>query len=279
MSETTPTTACEPPPQPPLPADLQVHPGDVLLHLVVTLLTPVFLGVCCGNPDFARMAALETINSYRARTQADLIAVGEIIAFGLAAISSASLSMAEDVSLAMALRLHADANACDRSAARNRRALENNQYNSPPQPVFAPAPDPEADRKDAEVIARVAATRKRAEALQATPPARPADLAPSVALTPAAVPAAAAAASAAPPASIAIVRSPAAHPAPAATLCRDPRLKGRPGIRPDRPAGPEPLGHRHGCRRRGICRRPRQTAAGRTRCRQGQRQDAEQGSR
>ena len=149
MSEATATTAAEPSRKSPLWSDIEVHPADVLLHLVVTLLTPIFLGVCSGNLDFARMAALETVNSYRARTHVDLIAVAQIIASGLAAVSSASLSMADDISLAMTLRLRGNANACDRSADRNRRALEKNQFNPVPQPVFAPAPDPEADRKDA----------------------------------------------------------------------------------------------------------------------------------
>jgi hypothetical protein len=79
--------------------------------------------------------------------------------------------MADDISLAMTLRLRANANACDRAADRNRRALEKNRLNPAPDPVFAPGPDPDADRKDAEVIARAAAVRRRAEALQAHPAA------------------------------------------------------------------------------------------------------------
>ena len=176
MSQATATTTAGPTAKPPLWSNLAVQPGDVLLHLIVTLLTPMFLGVSSGNPDFARMAALETVNSYRARSYPDLIAVAGILAFGLAAISSACLSMADEVSLTMTLRLRANANACDRSAARNRRALQNNQDSPMPDLVFAPdrptdpVPDPEADRKDAEAIARLAATRQRAEALLRTHP-------------------------------------------------------------------------------------------------------------
>ena len=196
MSQATATTTAGPTAKPPLWSNLAVQPGDVLLHLIVTLLTPMFLGVSSGNPDFARMAALETVNSYRARSHSDLIAVASIVAFGLAAISSACLSMADEVSLAMTLRLRANANACDRSAARNRRALQNNQDSPMPDPVFAPdrptdpVPDPEADRKDAEAIARLAATRQRAEALLQTHPsgrrsARPANPTPALAAAPA----------------------------------------------------------------------------------------------
>ena len=169
MSQTTATTLAEPARDQSPASNLDLHPRDILLHLIVTLLAPMFLGVCCGSPNFARMAALETVNAYRARSHVDLIAVAQIVAHGLASVSSACLSMRDDISLAMTLKLRANANACDRSAERNRRALEKTRTDSTPDPVSGPAqpPDPEADRKDAEVIARVAAVTQRAEAMQA----------------------------------------------------------------------------------------------------------------
>ena len=169
MSQTTATTPAKAARDQPSPSNLDLHPRDILLHLIVTLLAPMFLGVCCGNLDFARMAALETVNAYRARSHVDLIAVAQIVAHGLASVSSACLSMRDDISLAMTLKLRANANACDRSAERNRRALEKTRTDPTPDPVSAPAqpPDPEADRKDAEVIAHVAAVTQRAEAMQA----------------------------------------------------------------------------------------------------------------
>ena len=156
-------------------ATLDLQPGDILLHLIVTLLAPMFLAVCCGNLDFARMAALETVNAYRARSHVDLIAVAQIVAHGLASVSSACLSMAEDISLLMTPRLRASANASNRACDRARRTLEANRAAPAPDPVFAPdhtptrdlAPDPEADRKDAEVIARLAVVRRQGEALLA----------------------------------------------------------------------------------------------------------------
>ena len=178
-------------------ATLDLQPGDILLHLIVTLLAPMFLAVCCGNLDFARMAALETVNAYRARSHVDLIAVAQIVAHGLASVSAACLSMADDISLAMTLRLRASANASNRACDRARRTLEANRAAPAPDPVFAPdhtptrdlAPDPEADRKDAEVIARLAVVRRQGEALlarhaaAAPPPAAPTPAAP----TPAAI--------------------------------------------------------------------------------------------
>ncbi|WP_428489275.1 hypothetical protein [Rhodopila sp.] len=170
-------------------SSLDFQPGDILLQLIVTLLAPMFLAVCRGNLDFARIAALQTVDAYRARSHVDLIAVAQIVAHGLASVSAACLSMADDISLAMTLRLRASANASDRACDRARRALQNTRASPAADPVFAPAPtrdltpDPEADRKDAEVIARLAAVRQQGEALlarhAAARPAAPAPAAPS----------------------------------------------------------------------------------------------------
>ncbi|WP_428536936.1 hypothetical protein [Rhodopila sp.] len=187
-------TTAEPPPA----SNLDLQPGDILLHLIVTLLAPMFLGVCCGNLDFARMAALETVNAYRARSHVDLIAVAQIVAHGLASVSSACLSMSDEISLSMTLRLRASANASDRACDRNRRALEKNRAAPVPDPVFAadsifapepepgPTPDPEADRKHAEEIARLAAIRQQNAALQARAAADRPAAPPPTASTPAA---------------------------------------------------------------------------------------------
>ena len=118
-----------------------LHPYGVLINLIITLLAPSFLAVTGGNIAYARAAALETVNAYRARNQADLIAIAQIIAFGLAALGSLSLSMADDISIPMTLRLRANAIACDRSAERNRRALLKSQATEPLP--HDPAPDPE----------------------------------------------------------------------------------------------------------------------------------------
>ena len=105
------------------------HPSGLLMTLIVALLAPMFLGVTGGDVDLARLAAVETINAYRARNHADLIAVVQIIAFGLAALGSLSLSMADDISITMALRLRNNANALNRSAEQNRRVLRESVVN------------------------------------------------------------------------------------------------------------------------------------------------------
>jgi hypothetical protein len=103
--------------------DVPLRLNGILMNLIVALLAPMFLGVTGGDIDFARMAAVETVNAYRARNRADLIAIAQIIAFGLAALGSLSLSMADDITVSMALRLRGNANACNRSAEQNRRVL------------------------------------------------------------------------------------------------------------------------------------------------------------
>ena len=113
------------------------HPSEILLSLIVAFLTPMFLTASSGNIHYARLAAIETVNAYRAQTQADLIAIAQIVAFGLAALASLSLSMSDNISLPMILRLRANANACNRAAEQNRRALQTRPAETPiapPQP-------------------------------------------------------------------------------------------------------------------------------------------------
>jgi hypothetical protein len=111
------------PPQATTRSDSPLHPCDILMNLIVALLAPMFLSVAGGDIAHARMAAIGTVNAYRIRNQADLIAIAQIIGFGLAALGSLSLSMADDISLSMTLRLRGNANALNRSAEHNRRAL------------------------------------------------------------------------------------------------------------------------------------------------------------
>ena len=115
MTETT--TTIEP------QAAASIHPADILLQFIVTLLAPMFLTASCGDIGFARLAATHTIEAYRARNPADLVAVAQILAFGLAALGSLSMSMADGISMSMTLRLRGNANACNRSAQQNRGAL------------------------------------------------------------------------------------------------------------------------------------------------------------
>jgi hypothetical protein len=143
------------------------HPTNALMSLVVTLLLPTFLGVTAGDIALARMAAIETINDYRARNSADLIAIAQIIACGLAALGSLSLSMDDEISLSMTLRLRGSAVALNRSAEQNRRVL-NQPLRDTPTPYhfdMLPAPEPTpAEMDDAAGIARAEALLSAAAA-------------------------------------------------------------------------------------------------------------------
>jgi hypothetical protein len=168
MSETvTHTATTEPPGNAASGPPAGFHPVDVLLHVIATFLAPMFLTASGGDIGFARMAAMETVNAYCVRSPADLIPIAQIIAFGLAALGSLSLSMADELSLAMTLRLRGNAIACDRSAERNRRALRESKVR-PMVPLHADTtPDPGGERFEAELLARVAAAQERGRAIQA----------------------------------------------------------------------------------------------------------------
>ena len=118
-----------------------ITPRAIVLNLIVTLLAPMFLGVTAGDVALARMAAQETVSTYRTRDFADLVAVAQVIAFGLAALGSLSLSMADDISPSMTLRLRGNANALNRSAERNRRAMKDSSQDTAALHQVAPEPE------------------------------------------------------------------------------------------------------------------------------------------
>jgi hypothetical protein len=145
MTETTPKA---PPQQSGPETDPPLTLAEILMNLIVILLAPMFLSATGGDISFARMAALETVNGYRSQNQTDLLSIAQIIAFGLAALGSLSLSMADDLSLTMTLRLRGNANALNRSAEHSRRALRDTATTATPQ--IAPAPIPVAPKLPAE---------------------------------------------------------------------------------------------------------------------------------
>ena len=130
----------------------ETHPGDLLLTLIVALLAPLFLTASNGDIAFARLAAIQTVSAYRARSQADLITIAQIVACGLAALGSLGLSMADNLSIPMVLRLRGNAVALNRVVDQNRKALavsEAAEPATPPDPVY-----------EATVQANVAAAQK-----------------------------------------------------------------------------------------------------------------------
>jgi hypothetical protein len=134
------------------PQPTNENPGDRLLTRIAAVLAPMFLTAGAGDIEFARLAAMQTVNAYRARSQADLITIAQIIGCGLAALGSLGLSMTEDLSLSMILRLRGNAVALNRTVDHNRRALAaspTTEPTTPPDPVY-----------EATVQANVAASQK-----------------------------------------------------------------------------------------------------------------------
>jgi hypothetical protein len=107
------------------------RPSGILLTLIVAFLARMFHSVTGGDVDLARLAAIETVKAYPARSQADLIAVAQVIACGLAALGSLSRSMEDDISLSMALRLRGNAVSLGRSAEQHRRTLPTPAHKAP----------------------------------------------------------------------------------------------------------------------------------------------------
>jgi hypothetical protein len=91
------------------PDPTPLRPADVFMHLIVTYLTPLFLSTTGGNVEHARMAAIEAVNAYAARNQEALLAIAQIIAFGLAILDSLNRSMEDDLPLTLVLRPLSDA--------------------------------------------------------------------------------------------------------------------------------------------------------------------------
>jgi hypothetical protein len=157
--------------------DLGLHPADVLINVLVSLLAPMFIAGADGDLRLARAAALETIISYRAQNHASLMAVARIIAFGLATLGSLSLSMLDDISIPLVLRLRGNANALDRSCERSERALREAR-------ALPAAEAPGAGSDEAAVPAGVAEAQQPAAELRprTQAPARPAEPAPAAAV-------------------------------------------------------------------------------------------------
>jgi hypothetical protein len=156
----------------PEPNSTKRGPADVLIHLIITLLTPMFLAVAGGDLRIARMAATEALHAYGTKNLADLIAIAQIIAFGLAVLDSLGRSMADAVPDRLVLRLRGNATGLNRSAEQCRRTLRGAQPKDAAPFWLAADFDAEAERRREDaIIADVArATQRLAEVTAAPAP-------------------------------------------------------------------------------------------------------------
>nr|WP_294548321.1 hypothetical protein [uncultured Rhodopila sp.] len=141
-------------------------PDTNLVNLILALLTPMFLWSTAGDIRLAHTAAAQTLSAYRVANHLSLWTAAKVIAFDIATLSSLSLSMYEDVSMSMALRLRGNANSLDRSGERNRHALEqaNRTVEAGETEDSVAAAIAEAQRMVNEAKARIRAAAEAAEA-------------------------------------------------------------------------------------------------------------------
>jgi hypothetical protein len=138
----------------PEPNPTKRGPADVLIHLIIILLTPMFLAVAGGDPRLARMAATEALHAYGTKNLADLIAIAQIIAFGLAVLDSLGRSMADAVPDRLVLRLRGNATGLNRAAEQCRRTLRSAQPADAAPFWLAADFDAEAERRREDAIIR-----------------------------------------------------------------------------------------------------------------------------
>jgi hypothetical protein len=146
----------------------------------------------------AREATVLALHAYHPEGQADHVSAARILAFSMAALSALRLAAAEDVPLAMKLRLFDRANSLNRSADQAERRMAERRQDlqaSPPvvaadrrQPPAVPAADPLFD--DAAIAAAVEeamaafhTAQTLPEAGKTTPEATPGEPAPATADT------------------------------------------------------------------------------------------------
>jgi hypothetical protein len=119
-------------------------PTDAFSNMIVTFLTPMFLTAVGGDLNQAHAVAIQTVNAYTGRDSASLLLIAQSIAFGLAVLSSISLSMEEDIPINLMLRLCGNAVSLHRAGDQCRRALAATQpevadHNIDAAPAAAPA--------------------------------------------------------------------------------------------------------------------------------------------
>jgi len=133
-----------------------------LTHMVVSHLSPMFRATT-GDHDQANSAAIETVRACLTDNPADLFLIGQMIALGLGALSSVSLSMAENLPINAILRLRGNAIGQSRASQQCRRALPDaDPAGSRPDAPFSDGELAEQDRIIAELSAQKGAEPARA---------------------------------------------------------------------------------------------------------------------
>ncbi len=127
-----------------LPVADETPPGPLMLFILATLSS--MMAPALADQQLARLAAREAIDAYQTRGRRDVLTIGQIIAFAVAALDSLRLSMPAEISLSMKLRLRGNANGLNRSSCQCTRLLESARTC---EGMDVPAARPDPDRTDA----------------------------------------------------------------------------------------------------------------------------------
>ena len=160
-------------------------PASPLMTFILAALASM-MAPTLSDLALARLAAQEAIDAYQARPRHDLMTIAQIVGFAITALDTLRLSMPDDLSLSMKLRLRGNANGLNRSSRDCTKLLEKARLSAgvpaeSPTPVSAektkPAPKPEATLTGtdwADAMQSMAATLQ-ADATTASPAQRDAD--------------------------------------------------------------------------------------------------------
>jgi DNA polymerase III gamma/tau subunit len=160
-----------------------------LMEVILSFLTPLLLAGGITEIDLARRAAREAIAAHQ--TGGSLVSIAQAVAFAMASLDSLRLSVPQDLSVTMKLRLRGNANALNRSSHRAASPPPRPRPNDAPAqteasrqsqasvPTAAPgqseASVPTAASPRAEAPAQTAASAPAASASNGPPKPQPAE--------------------------------------------------------------------------------------------------------
>jgi hypothetical protein len=137
---------------------------------LVTYLLPYFLPLT-SDFELARTEALETLDSYGARTRAEMLNAMRIIALSFTSMELFAASKGTDMPPEMRLHYIRHANSLARTCQQNENALAKRLAADPPQP--ADPAEPVEDISDAEVEALIQQTQAQITAYRKSIPEPP----------------------------------------------------------------------------------------------------------
>jgi hypothetical protein len=112
----------------------ETQPAGLLTGFVVSLLVPFLMAGGITDIDLARRAAAETIAAYKAGGQDQLVTIAQTVAFALASLDNLRLSMPDELSLSMKLKLRGNANALNRSSRDATTTLDSQRRDTQAEP-------------------------------------------------------------------------------------------------------------------------------------------------